>query len=542
MPKYICGATSDIGVGREQQEDFVQFCEFDEETLLCIVADGTGSMPQRPQPASIVAMDIIENIKDSFGKKPDLLIKYPKFFLEKAMNDANRILGAFQMGNEELFSGYSASVTCCLFLPDRKIAIGHSGNTRLYIIRNGKVNLITHDHTQAYELLQEGKIDSETYYVHDGRLKLRGRFMKSTRILPSVLIIATVLQTSNVYALNQEASANVSSVDSTEIARTLQTLKADYMDTIVDTDDFQSMYQQVQNQMASTEQLDLAEYYAQNYEITFPTENLYDLSDVDIASGYDSSATNAQYISLASQCMNTYSDYVDASGQSGNSMQLFQSQFGDVTKELSLSTPTLPEGYDMSHLVSSAASNVSDIYKDALSSSGVSSVKDSINTQWIFQKAASGPDAYSIQSYSKLGKMNSGGQEAQKTQKDLFDKATEANQNIYNNLNTDLTQKTQKELLKIVDTDSSVLFAGSDKQAAKNQLKQIKQATNASGKITRKVNAITDAASDSWNRLKNNVTAKSEDEIKEALQSNVEANKKDKWGLCGKKSITGFIN
>lgn len=51
-------------------------------------------------------------------------------------------------------------------------SLGHSGNTRLYIIRNGKVNLITHDHTQAYELLQEGKIDSETYYVHDGRLKL----------------------------------------------------------------------------------------------------------------------------------------------------------------------------------------------------------------------------------------------------------------------------------------------------------------------------------------------------------------------------------
>lgn len=51
-------------------------------------------------------------------------------------------------------------------------AIPYSGNTRLYIIRNGKVNLITHDHTQAYELLQEGKIDSETYYVHDGRLKL----------------------------------------------------------------------------------------------------------------------------------------------------------------------------------------------------------------------------------------------------------------------------------------------------------------------------------------------------------------------------------
>ena len=58
--------------------------------------------------------------------------------------------------------------------------------------------------------------------------------MKSTRILPSVLIIATMLPTSNVYALDQEASASVSSVDNTGIAQTLQTLKAEYMDAIVD--------------------------------------------------------------------------------------------------------------------------------------------------------------------------------------------------------------------------------------------------------------------------------------------------------------------
>lgn len=172
MPLYVCGATSDIGVGRELQEDFVQLCELDENNLFCIVADGTGSMPQRPQPAAIVAMDIIENIKDTFEKEKDLLLQHPKFFIRKAMQDANRILGAFQMGNEELFSGYSASLTCCLFMENRKLAVGHSGNTRFYIIRNGKLNLLTHDHTQAYQLLSEGKIDPETYYIHDGRLKL----------------------------------------------------------------------------------------------------------------------------------------------------------------------------------------------------------------------------------------------------------------------------------------------------------------------------------------------------------------------------------
>ena len=76
------------------------------------------------------------------------------------------------MGNEELFSGYSASLTCCLFMENKRITIGHAGNTRFYLMRNAQLNLITHDHTHAFQLLSEGKIDKETYYVHDGRLKL----------------------------------------------------------------------------------------------------------------------------------------------------------------------------------------------------------------------------------------------------------------------------------------------------------------------------------------------------------------------------------
>ena len=172
MALYFCGATSDIGVGRELQEDFVQLCELDDNNLFCVIADGTGSMPQRPQPAAIVAMDIVENIKDTFEQQKDLLLSCPGFFIRKAMQDANRILGAFQMGNEELFSGYSASLTCCLFMENKRITIGHAGNTRFYLMRNAQLNLITHDHTKAFQLLSEGKIDKETYYVHDDRLKL----------------------------------------------------------------------------------------------------------------------------------------------------------------------------------------------------------------------------------------------------------------------------------------------------------------------------------------------------------------------------------
>ena len=57
-------------------------------------------------------------------------------------------------------------------MENKRITIGHAGNTRFYLMRNAQLNLITHDHTQAFQLLSEGKIDKETYYVHDGRLKL----------------------------------------------------------------------------------------------------------------------------------------------------------------------------------------------------------------------------------------------------------------------------------------------------------------------------------------------------------------------------------
>lgn len=171
MSNYICGATADIGVERESQEDFVQYKELG-NNLLCVIADGTGSVREHSQPATIVVMDIIETFSNIYKKEPEILKEKPEFFLELAMRSANRILGALKMGNEELFYGYAASVTCCYITEDQKLYVAHSGNTRLYLMRNGLLKQLTKDHTKAAELLNEGKIDLGTYHVHPDRLKL----------------------------------------------------------------------------------------------------------------------------------------------------------------------------------------------------------------------------------------------------------------------------------------------------------------------------------------------------------------------------------
>ena len=172
MNKYRCGATVDIGFERVNQEDFVQYKELDDNNLLCVIADGTGSREKYPQPAVITAMDIIEHIEYCFHNNPELFFKNPEFFLKDAFLCSNRVLGAFKLANEELFSGYAASVTAILFSNENKIYLSHCGNTRAYIMRNGILSQITRDHTKAQELLDEEKINQETYYVHPDRLKM----------------------------------------------------------------------------------------------------------------------------------------------------------------------------------------------------------------------------------------------------------------------------------------------------------------------------------------------------------------------------------
>lgn len=169
---FLYGASVDIGSERELQEDFVRVVELDATHLLCIIADGSRSLKDHVQPGPIVASEIESDVKMLFQEQPNLFMDAPDFFLKLAMLHANRILGAFKMGNEELYSGYAASVSCCILTADNHIYLAHSGNTRIYMMRGGKIFPLTQDMTKGADLLAEGVLDEETYYVHPDRLKL----------------------------------------------------------------------------------------------------------------------------------------------------------------------------------------------------------------------------------------------------------------------------------------------------------------------------------------------------------------------------------
>lgn len=172
---YMVGATLDIGTERERQEDYFRFAELDDDNLFCVLADGSGSREENPRPAAIAVEHVVSGISKVFEEKRDLFLESPEYFLRLYMLSANDVLGAFKFANEELYSGYAASMTCALFSDTSdgtRIYITHSGNTRLSLIRNGQLKDLTTDHTHAMDLVAEGKIDMETYYTHPGILQL----------------------------------------------------------------------------------------------------------------------------------------------------------------------------------------------------------------------------------------------------------------------------------------------------------------------------------------------------------------------------------
>lgn len=159
---------------REINEDYINILELDDHTVFAIIADGCGSKASQLQPASIVTREIIEVVQRAFKTDQALLFDYFEFILKEAFYSASKILGAFKTGNEELYAGFGACVSCVLLRDDGWFAFSHAGNTRIYLIRQMQSGLsirqLTKDHTKAMKLFEDGLISELDYYSHPDNL------------------------------------------------------------------------------------------------------------------------------------------------------------------------------------------------------------------------------------------------------------------------------------------------------------------------------------------------------------------------------------
>ncbi|HVO79557.1 MAG TPA: Stp1/IreP family PP2C-type Ser/Thr phosphatase [Terriglobales bacterium] len=165
-PGIELAALSDVGCHRENNEDRYSYWEpaddaqFQLKGRLAIVADGMGGY-EGGQEASRLAVETIEEVyADTADSEPQALL-----------------LSAFQAAHDriqqqatERSALHGMGTTCtAIALLGHHLYFAHVGDSRLYLVRDGSISRLTHDHSYVSRLVEHGVISSEEAESHPQR-------------------------------------------------------------------------------------------------------------------------------------------------------------------------------------------------------------------------------------------------------------------------------------------------------------------------------------------------------------------------------------
>src|SRR5436305_6505090 len=148
-------------VGRQRQHNEDTFLVEDEAKLF-LVADGMGGHAAG-EIASRIAVDSINEFivhtKEDDGT-------WPHAYDEHYTRTTNRLMAALRMANTRVLEamrkhaklrGMGTTVVAAM-AEDGKFSVAHVGDSRAYMIRNGKISRITNDHSWVFEQVQAGML------------------------------------------------------------------------------------------------------------------------------------------------------------------------------------------------------------------------------------------------------------------------------------------------------------------------------------------------------------------------------------------------
>lgn len=154
---------TDTGLVRTNNEDNAKFIKPSKRQehlgYLGIVADGMGGH-RAGEIASSLAVEIIA--EQYYSKADD-----PETGLYLAFSRANRLIWKKAKTNPAC-EGMGTTCTAVVIFNSR-ICLGHIGDSRLYIFKQGMLTQLSTDHTYVQELLNQGVITPEEARVHRER-------------------------------------------------------------------------------------------------------------------------------------------------------------------------------------------------------------------------------------------------------------------------------------------------------------------------------------------------------------------------------------
>ena len=161
--KLEINAKSNAGVVRSNNEDFYGIIE---KENLVIVCDGMGGHKAGAY-ASRLAVKTVSEMYASLETK--VLCKISKDLIRKKLSIASPLIGSIRLANRMLYNqsieklelqGMGTTISA-LAMNQGHAIIGHVGDSRIYRFREGKMELMTEDHTWLNELILDNEINED---------------------------------------------------------------------------------------------------------------------------------------------------------------------------------------------------------------------------------------------------------------------------------------------------------------------------------------------------------------------------------------------
>ena len=161
----VAGLT-DIGCQRENNEDHYAYWESEDDAIfsrlgrLAIVADGMGGA-EGGQHASRIAVDTLRKLYSAPGEDA------PQERLIAAFREANTCIQQEARDNPAL-RGMGTTLTACAIVA-RQLYYAHIGDSRLFLLRAGKAQQLSQDHSLVARLIAAGSLRPEDAESHPQR-------------------------------------------------------------------------------------------------------------------------------------------------------------------------------------------------------------------------------------------------------------------------------------------------------------------------------------------------------------------------------------
>jgi len=147
-------AATDPGRKRRRNED-AYVCD----PPLFAVADGMGGAQAGEIASSLAAAALRERGDGDAGGEARVV---------ELIREANRRVHQRAL-DDETASGMGTTITVALFQQEGTVAIGHVGDSRAYLLRDGSLEQLTEDHSLVAELVRRGELSPEEAEVHPQR-------------------------------------------------------------------------------------------------------------------------------------------------------------------------------------------------------------------------------------------------------------------------------------------------------------------------------------------------------------------------------------